>query len=342
MIILTMSLSALDLHRKSVVVDTHCDTLKCLTPEFTRVTGSMWADRSKVGMGVRSDLGHVDLPRLREGGVDCQVFALSSARNRTPPYALRTALDMIDVFYRECERNLDAVQPVYSHDDILEAAEAGRVAAMLSIEGADVIEGRISMLSVFHRLGVRMVGLVHSLRNLLADGVGDARTGGGLSELGVQAIEELDRLCMIIDVSHINDRGFWDVVDIAKGPIIASHSNSRAVCSHPRNMTDDMIKALAEKGGVLGMNFAPSFVHPTNPSVSTLVDHIDHISDLVGPDHVGLGSDFDGIPSTPAGLEDVTRMPNIAEELVERGYGKEDLKKILGLNHLRVIKKVID
>jgi membrane dipeptidase len=336
-----MSLSALDLHKKSVVVDTHCDTLKCLTPEFTRVTGSMWADRSKIGMGVRSDLGHVDLPRLKEGGVDCQVFAISSARDRTPPYALRTALDMIDVFYRECERNLDAVQPVYSYDDILGAAEAGRVAAMLSIEGADVIEGRISMLSVFHRLGVRMVGLVHSLRNLLADGVGDARTGGGLSELGVQAIEELDRLGMIIDVSHINDRGFWDVVDIAKGPIIASHSNSRAVCAHPRNMTDDMIKALAEKGGVLGMNFAPSFVHPTNPCVSTLVDHIDHILDLVGPDHVGLGSDFDGIPSTPVGLEDVTRMPNIAEELIERGYGKEDLKKILGLNHLRVIKKVI-
>jgi len=336
-----MSLSALDFHRKSVVVDTHCDTLKCLTPEFTRVTGSMWADRSKVGMGVRSDLGHVDLPRLREGGVDCQVFAISSARNRTPPYALRTALDMIDVFYRECERNLDAVQPVYSHDDILESAEAGRVAAMLSIEGADVIEGRISMLSVFHRLGVRMVGLVHSLRNLLADGVGDARTGGGLSELGVQAIEELDRLGMIIDVSHINDRGFWDVVDIAKGPIIASHSNSRAVCSHPRNMTDDMIKALAERGGVLGMNFAPAFVHPTNPCVSTLVDHIDHIFDLVGPENVGLGSDFDGIPSTPVGLEDVTRMPNITEELIERGYGKEDLKKILGLNHLRVIKKII-
>ena len=322
-------------------MDTHCDTLKCLTPEFTRVTGSMWADRSKVGMGVRSDLGHVDLPRLREGGVDCQVFAISSARDRTPPYALRTALDMIDVFYRECERNLDAVQPVYSYDDILGAAEAGRVAAMLSIEGADVIEGRISMLSVFHRLGVRMVGLVHSLRNLLADGVGDARTGGGLSALGVQAIEELDRLGMIIDVSHINDRGFWDVVDIAKGPIIASHSNSRAVCSHPRNMTDDRIKALAERGGVLGMNFAPSFVHPTNPCVSTLVDHIDHIIDLVGPDHVGLGSDFDGIPSTPVGLEDVTRMPNITEELIERGYGKEDLKKILGLNHLRVIKKII-
>ena len=336
-----MSLSALDHHRKSVVVDTHCDTLKCLTPEFTRVTGSMWADRSKIGMGVRSDLGHVDLPRLREGGVDCQVFALSSARDRTPPYALRTALDMIDVFYRECERNLGAVQPVYNHDDILEAAEAGRVAAMLSIEGADVIEGRISMLSVFHRLGVRMVGLVHSLRNLLADGVGDARTGGGLSELGVQAVEELDRLGMIIDVSHINDRGFWDVRDIAKGPIIASHSNSRAVCAHPRNMTDDMIKALAERGGVLGMNFAPSFVHPTNPCVSTLVDHIDHIFDLVGSDHVGLGSDFDGIPSTPVGLEDVTRMPNITEELIERGYGQEDLKKILGLNHRRVIKKVI-
>jgi membrane dipeptidase len=336
-----MSLSALDIHKKSVVVDTHCDTLKCLTPEFTRVIGSMWVDRSKIGMGVRSDLGHVDLPRLKEGGVDCQIFAISSARDRTPPYALRTALEMIDVFYRECMKNPDAMQTVYSHDDILEAKEAGRIAAMLSIEGADVIEGKISMLRVFHRLGVRMVGLVHSLRNLLADGVTDARTGGGLSKLGMQAIEELDRLGMIIDVSHINDQGFWDVVDLANGPIIASHSNSRAICDHPRNMTDDMIKALAEKGGVMGMNFAPSFVHPTSPSVSTLVDHIDHIVDLVGPDHVGLGSDFDGIPFTPAGLEDVARMPNITEELIERGYVREDLEKILGLNHLKLIKNVI-
>lgn len=332
---------AIRIHREAVVVDTHCDTLKCLTPQFTWRRDTMWADRSGIGMGERSELGHVDIPKLREGGVDCQVFAVSSERERTPPYALRTVLDMIDTFYSECEKNPDAIQPVTSYDKILKAVGEGKVAAMLSIEGADVIEGRLSMLRTFHRLGVRMVGLVHSLRNLLADGVTDARTGGGLSELGVQVVEELDRLGVVIDVSHLSDAGFWDLLEVAKGPVIASHSNSREVCDHPRNMTDEMIRALADRGGVMGMNFAPSFVHPSSPSVETLMDHVDHIVDLVGPDHVGLGSDFDGIPSTPVGLEDVTRMPRITEELVRRGYTEEDASKILGGNHLRLIKRVV-
>lgn len=336
-----MDKRVLGLHRDAVVVDTHCDTLKCLTPDFTRIKGSMWEDRSGVGLGTKSELGHVDIPRLREGGVDCQVFAVSSERDRAPPYALRTALDMIGTFYSECERNRDAIQPVTSYDEIMEAVRNGKVAAMLSIEGADVIEGRLSVLRTFYRLGVRMVGLVHSLRNPLADGVADARTRGGLSELGVQVVEELDRLGVVIDVSHISDPGFWDVMDIAKRPVVASHSNSRSVCPHPRNMTDEMIQALAERGGVMGMNFAPSFVHSKEPSVETLVDHIDHIAGLVGPDHVGLGSDFDGIPSTPRGLEDAARMPNITAELVRRGYSEEDVRKILGGNHLKLFRKVL-
>jgi membrane dipeptidase len=333
--------SVFRLHREATVVDTHCDTLKCLMPAFTLPRNSQWNNRSDVGMGTRSDLGHIDIPRLMEGGVDCQVFAISSVRNRTRPYALRTAMEMIDIFYRECEKHKDAIAPVTTHGGIMKAVNEGKVAAMLSIEGADVIEGKIGMLRVFHRLGVRMVGLVHSLRNELADGVADDRTRGGLSELGVQAVEELDRLGVLIDVSHLSDAGFWDLLDVTKGPVMASHSNSRAVCHHPRNMTDEMIEAMADRGGVMGMNFAPSFVHPTQATIQGVVDHIDHIVDLVGPDHVGLGSDFDGIPYTPAGLEDVTRMPNITAELVERGYAKEDVRKILGENHLRLIKGVI-
>ena len=330
-------MDTVNLHREAVVVDTHCDTLKCLIPEFTRPRDSMWDDRSDIGMGVRSNLGHVDVPRLLEGGVDCQVFAVSSERTRTPAHPLRTALEMIGRFYRECE-SCGSLTPVTSHDEVVDAKRKGMVAGLLSIEGADVIEGKIEILSVFHRLGVRMVGLVHSLRNQLADGVTDRRTGGGLSELGAQAVEELDRLGMIVDVSHINDEGFWDVLDHTKHPVIASHSNSRAICGHPRNMTDEMIVALAENGGVMGMNFAPSFVHPTLATLQGVVDHIDHIVDLVGPDHVGLGSDFDGIPSTPVGLEDATRMPYITEELVKREYNEVDIKKILGGNHLRLMK----
>ncbi len=333
-------MDTMNLHRKAVVVDTHCDTLKCLLPEFTRPRDSMWDDRNDIGMGVRSTLGHVDAPRLLEGGVDCQVFAVSSERSRTPTHPLRTALEMIDRFYMECN-SCDSLTPVTSSDEVLDAKRKGMVAGLLSIEGADVIEGKIEMLRVFRRLGVRMVGLVHSIRNQLADGVTDRRTGGGLSELGIQAVEELNRLGMIIDVSHINDEGFWDVLDHTKHPIIASHSNSRVVCSHPRNMTDEMIVALAENDGVMGMNFAPGFVHPEQATLQRVVDHIDHIVDLVGPDHVGLGSDFDGIPSTPVGLEDVTKMPGITEEFVNREYSELDIKKMLGGNHLRLMKKVV-
>jgi membrane dipeptidase len=329
------------LHEEAVVVDTHCDTLKCLMPMFTLPRNSQWDDRSDIGMGISSELGHIDLPRLKEGGVNCQVFAISSVRDKTRPYALRTAMEMISVFYSECEKYNNTVTPVTSYSEIIEASNKGKIAAMLSIEGADVIEGKIGLLKIFHQLGVRMVGLVHSIRNELADGVADQRTRGGLSDLGVQAVEELDRLGILIDVSHLSDAGFWDLLDLAKGPVMASHSNAREVCNHPRNMTDDMIKAMAERKGVMGMNFAPHFVHPTHATVNGVVDHIDHIVNLVGPEFVGLGSDFDGIPYTPTGLEDVTKMPNITAELVNRNYSEEDIKKILGENHLRLIIEVV-
>jgi len=332
----------LELHRGSVVVDTHCDTLKCLMPVFTRPRDSMWADRSKVGMVARSSLGHIDVPRLLEGGVTCQVFAISGERGRTPSHSLRTALEMIGRFYAECKANPDAVVPVTRSGEIAEAKRAGRVAAMLSIEGCDVLEGSVEALQVFHRLGVRMVGLVHSTRNELADGVADRRTGGRLSEMGAQAVGELNRLGMVVDVSHLNDEGFWDVMELTRAPVIASHSNCRAVCDHPRNMTDDMIRALAGNGGVMGMNFAPAFVHPTKATLEAVVDHIDHVVELVGSGHVGLGSDFDGIPSTPAGLEDATRIPCITAELLKRGYTEDDVRKILGGNHMKLIKHICD
>lgn len=328
-----------EIHKESIVIDTHCDTLKCLFHEFTKPRDSMWDYRGDIGMGTWSSLGHLDVPRMIDGGITCQVFAISSERSRTPAYPLRTAMLMIDRFYRECEAIHELV-PVTTYDEIVDAKKHGKVAGLLSIEGSDVIEGRIELFSVFHRLGVRMVGLVHSLRNQLADGVTDRRTGGGLSELGIQAVEELDRLGVIIDVSHLNDEGFWDVLEHTGNPVIASHSNARAVCGHPRNMSDEMIEALAENGGVMGMNFAPSFVHPVEATLKGVVEHIDHIVDLVGPDHVGLGSDFDGIPSTPKSLEDVSKMPDITRELVKRGYENDDIGKILGGNHLRLIKQV--
>lgn len=344
----SLNVDVLRLHREALVVDTHCDTLKCLSPHFTEIRNSMWEDRSGIGLKRRADMGHVDIPRLREGGVDCQVFAISSLRDRTPPFALRTAMETLDIFYAECEKNRDEIVPVTSYEEIVKANEAGKIAALLSIEGADVIEGSLGSLRMLYRLGVRIVGLVHSIRNLLADGVEDSRTNGGLSELGVQVVHELVRLGIIIDVSHLSDAGFWDLIELVKEPIIASHSNCRSLCNHPRNLTDDQIRALAERDGVIGMNFAPFFIVPDEKlrsgaiaNVERLVDHIDHIAELVGPDHVGLGSDFDGIPSTPAGLEDVSKMMSITQELARREYSEEDVKNILGNNHLRVFREII-
>ena len=328
-------------HEEALVVDTHCDTLKCMLPQFTMPRNSMWEDRSKTGLGVKTNIGHIDIPRLVEGGVNCQVFAISSERDTTPAYPLRTALEMIEIFYSECESHSNIIKSAVCHEDIVRANNEGKVAAILSIEGADVLEGRLRTLSVYHRLGVRIVGLVHSLRNLLADGVSERRSKGGLSQFGIEVVEELNKLGMVVDVSHLSDPGFWDVIEVSKDPPLASHSNARSICDHPRNLSDEMIRAMSEKGGVVGINFAPDFVHKNDPSVKTLVDHIDRIVELVGPEHIGLGSDFDGIPSTPIGLEDVTKLPSITKELLKRGYSEHDIKLILGENHLRLFKKVM-
>ena len=324
---------SLRIHGEALVVDTHCDTLMKLTPQRR---GSPPARR----LGERSDQGHIDLPRLREGGVDCQTFAVYTGGRVNQPGATLRALMMIDAFHMECEAN-EGIVHVCSHDEILGAEKAGRVAALLAIEGAEPLQGDLGVLRMLYRLGVRMLSFTWNWRTPFADGLAAKRSGGRLTDLGVDALREMERLGMVLDVSHISDSCFWDVVDLKEGPFIASHSNCRDVCDHQRNLTDDMIRALADHGGVTGMNFAPAFVDEEEATVERVVDHIDHIVDLVGPDHVGLGSDFDGIGSTPVGLEDASRMPNITRELVKREYPDEDILKILGGNHLRVFKDVL-
>jgi membrane dipeptidase len=275
-----------------------------------------------------------------EGGVTCQTFAMYTGRSAVQTDALLTALKMVDTFYRAMKAN-EGIVPVTGPDEIVAAKESGKVCALLSIEGAEPLLGDISLLRVFYQLGVRMLSLAWNWRTPFADGLYAIRSESRLPELGVQAVEEMDRLGIVFDVSHLTDGCFWDVADIKKSPFIASHSNCRAICDHNRNLTDDMIRTLADKGGVMGMNFAPGFVDKDKATVERVVDHIDHIVDLVGPDYVGLGSDFDGIGSTPEGLEDVSKMPNITMELVRREYRDEDIIKILGGNHLRVFREIL-
>jgi membrane dipeptidase len=326
---------AMRLHRKAVVVDTHCDTLMQFLPQG-------WGGQPARKLGERSDKGHIDLPRMVEGGVTCQTFAIYTGRRAFVPEAPLVATQMVDKFYSEIEAN-PGIVAVTTSGEILKAKKEGKVCGLLAMEGAEPLMGELAALRVYHRLGLRMLSFAWNYRTPFADGLGAKRSESKLPELGVQALEEMSRLGIIFDVSHLTDSVFWDICDLMKKPFIASHSNARAVCDHPRNLTDDMIRALADHGGVTGMNFAPAFVthEGKDADVSKLVDHIDHIVKLVGPDHVGLGSDFDGIGNPPKGLEDVSKMPNVTRELVGRGYSDEDILKILGGNHLRVFKQVI-
>jgi len=326
---------ALRLHNEAIIIDTHCDTLM----QFLHRGRGNPPPRK---LGEWGTQGHLDLPRMEAGGITCQTFAVYTGRRAIVPEASLMATLMVDKFYTEIEAN-DGIVAVTTHDEIVEAKRAGKACGLLSLEGAEPLMGEIAALRVYYRLGVRMLSFAWNYRTPFADGLGAKRSESKLPELGVQALEEMDRLGMIFDVSHLADSVFWDVADVMKGPFIASHSNARAVCDHARNCTDDMIRAIADHGGVLGMNYAPSFVKEggEGATVEGMVDHIDYIVKLVGPDHVGLGSDYDGIGNPPKGIETADKTPNVTRVLVKRGYSDEDILKILGGNHMRVFKEVI-
>jgi len=315
------------LHNESIVVDTHCDTLTAMLEDGRPFAG-------------HSGKGHLDLLRLKAGGVDVQFFSAFIAPEFKPLAARRT-LELIDLFYREIEENSDLVLHARGMADIKEALSSGRIAAFLSIEGGEALEGSLGVLRVMYRMGVRSITLTWNGRNELGDGVDEEITGGGLTGFGAAVVAEMNRLGMLVDVSHLSERGFWDVLKISRQPVIASHSNCRALCDHPRNLKDEQIKALADKGGVVGITFVPDFLGSENPSVDDVIAHIDHVISVGGPDCAGIGSDFDGTERLPVGLNDCSRLPLITKGLLERGYNEEVIKKVLGGNFIRVIGQVI-
>ena len=334
-----MNETILQLHKRATVVDAHIDTLlDIMVPPARPVklpTPRNFAERS--------DQGHVDLPRLIESGVDLQVFAAYIQPEYKIERALHRVMQLADRFYQMLDIHKDKMMPFTKVSDVYEAERSAKIAAMLSIEGGEAVEADLGILRMLHGLGVRAITLTWNERNQIADGAAEGRTKGGLTNFGVELVGEMNKIGMVVDVSHLSDAGFFDVVQTTKNPIIASHSNCRAICNHRRNLTDEMIKLLADNGGVMGMNFAPAFVDEKkdNASLERVLDHVDHIVKLVGVDYVGLGSDFDGIETTPKGLENVTKMPYFTEGLVKRGYKEDDILKILGGNFLRVFKKVI-
>jgi membrane dipeptidase len=328
-------LNADKLHRESIVFDGHCDTL-------LRVLDG------QLRLGERSENGHLDLPRMKEGGVTAQIFACFVRRQFIPARATAEALRIVDTFYEEMASNAATLTLATSAADIKRAKAEGKIAGVLSLEGAEALAGDLGVLRMFYRLGVRNVGLTWNFRNEAADGVGEARTGGGLTEFGVKLVKEMNRLGMMIDVAHLAPAGVRDVLALSEAPVIASHANAHALCScascpHRRNLTDEQLEGIAANGGVVGVTFVPAFVteDPNQATLERTLDHIDHIVHVAGVDHVGLGSDFDGFyeKEVNVGLEDVTKMPGISAGLLTRGYKPEDARKILGGNFLRVFSR---
>jgi membrane dipeptidase len=335
------------LHENSLVVDTHNDTILHLikTPPF--ITSEARPPPPRRTLGERSEDGQIDIPRIREGGVDCLLFAMYVS----PHYRarLRRLLQMLDTFHSEIERNQAEIALATSYNEIWEAVEAGKIAAVLTVEGGEPLEGDIGVLRNLYRLGVRSLTLTHFPRNELGDGSG-ADSGSHLSSFGKEVVEEMNDLGMLVDISHINETGFWDVIELSEDPVLATHSNCKALCGHHRNLTDDQIKALAEQGGVINLSFCAGFIKEgisfgdteaiKKVTIEDWLDHLDHAVGLVGTDHVGVGSDFDGGCGFP-GLDDITKIPELTRGMVARGYSDSDIEKILGANDLRVFKKVL-
>lgn len=313
-----------------LIMDAHCDTLIDIAAGRRRL-----AERGKGG--------HIDLPRMMDGGMAAQVFAIYVAPEYLPGAGARQALRLVDAFYREIEENSGSLALAAKAGDVGRARAEGKIAAFLSIEGGEALDGSIELLRIFYRLGVRLMTLTWSRRNELGDGAYEEGTCGGLTQFGVEVVREMDRLGMVVDVSHLSQATFWSVMQVSTKPLIASHSNARALCEHGRNLSDEQARAIADKGGAIGVTFVGPFLGEGRQSVQGVVDHIDHFAGIVGIDHIGLGSDFDGVPDSalPEGLPDVSHMPVLIDELVRRGYSDAAVRGIMGENLLRVVESVI-
>jgi membrane dipeptidase len=328
-------------HQSALLIDTHNDIP-------TEQAGN---DRpaGAVDIGPRNPAAHTDLPRLREGGVGAVFFAAYVAAKYEGAQAEDRALEMIDVIRHD-------IVGKYPNDFVLATTAAeieaahkrGKIAALIGIEGGHALRDSLRPLRDYYALGVRYMTLTHTNTNLWADSSGDTTKAGvqhhnGLTEFGKSVVREMNRLGMMVDISHVADKTFWDALEVSRAPLIASHSSCRALADVPRNMTDDMIVALAKKGGVVQVNFYCNFLTIAKPPHATIADvvaHIDHIRKIAGINAVGIGSDFDGIDCVPVGLEDVSKFPNLTRALLEHGYSAEDIRKIYGGNLLRVMRTV--
>jgi membrane dipeptidase len=361
------------LHFASIVVDTHDDTTqRFLDGDFD--------------LGARSATGSIDIPRMKEGGLGAIFFSIWIPSKITGPEAIKRAVDQIDAVREQVRRHPKEITLATSAAEVREARKQGKIAALMGVEGGHMIASDLGVLRSYAALGVRYMTLTHSGNDEWADSSTDTAVHNGLTDFGKDVVREMNRLGVMVDISHVSDKTFYDALAVSKAPLIASHSSCRAICDAKRNMTDPMIKDLAAKGGVIQINYHVGFLSEEfmnadkNPEITKaiaaevqkrcgdkegcqliegdrltreyvqqgklphvdytkIIEHIDHAVKLVGADHVGLGSDFDGA-NMPFGMEDATKLPQITEALLRKGYSEDDVRKILGENTLRVMTEV--
>ncbi len=371
------------IHQSAVIIDTHADTPQRFLDEHF-----------DLGQDTPVSEGHEDLGKIKKGNLAAEFFSIWVEPEFKGHYA-RRAMDLIDSVYQQAARHPDRMTMAFSAADIMRAHQQHKFAALMGIEGGHAIENDIRLLRDFYRLGVRYMTLTWSNTNEWADSSGDIDDSSvqhhkGLTDFGKDVVREMNRLGMIVDISHVSDDTFFLTLTISRAPVIASHSSSRDLTHHPRNMTDAMLRAVAINNGVVMVNFYSAFVDENyrqassdpekirqrdaeveafkkshahadgspvtydeyafiekkwatefpRPPLQSLIDHIDHIARVAGIDHVGLGSDFDGVTSLPEGIDSVADLPRITQALYQRGYTRAQIHKILGGNFLRVMRQV--
>jgi membrane dipeptidase len=317
--------------RRIPIIDGHTDYLLSLTH-----TGRSFLEESTVG--------HVDLPRARKGNIGAMISAVFLPSELLPTHALIETLRAVDLLKRTVAASDGQMELIRGYDQLVSCLDRGVFGAIMHFEGAEAIDPEFVVLRLASEFGLRSLGLVWSRPTIFAEGVGPENHGQGLTGLGRELVKQCNSMGVLIDVSHLNEPGFWDVIAESSKPIVASHSNARAICDHERNLTDRQIKELAKNGGLMGINYAVGFLVQGAKSgsevpLSVLVDHIDHIVNLVGIDHVALGSDYDGA-GVPEALKDAAHDWAIVEELSRRGYDDDSIAKICRDNWLRVLKEV--
>jgi membrane dipeptidase len=366
----------------AIVVDTHGDTPQRFLDEGF-----------DIGSTDPSDVGHLSLDKARHGNLGAEFFSIWVDPETNQGHFAQHTFDLVDSVYEQAARHPDRMMMAFSVADIERAHKEHKLAALMGIEGGHSIENDMHLLRDYYRLGVRYMTLSWSNTNEWADSSGDINDPkiqhhNGLTDFGKQVVVEMNRLGMMVDISHVADKTFWDAIATTKAPLIASHSSARALVNAPRNMTDDMLRAVAKNGGVVQVNFFSGFLDEDyrkameaqakdrdaaikkyvdslkaqgkpvtyvevnriqrewmakipRPPFKALIDHIDHIAKVAGIDHVGLGSDFDGVSgATPQGMDSAADLPKITQALLDRGYSADDIKKILGGNLLRVFRQV--